>query len=324
MDTLHSAQRKRPRRLRTALAAFALVAVLLPGTSARAACALGDTAVATLTWGAWQKPSSGSQTADITTAAVTSGTGTLLYGTPVAGTFTITANPQCTGTLAITLSDAGGASGVTLSNFHLNVGGTAIANGGTVALPGASYSKTLTVGATATYTSAVATGLAHPTFNIHMLESGSSKTNDLNGATSNITFDVPITFNKTADIDFGTVAALTASTYRISTTGATSVVSGSGSFYSGSPHAASITVIGSTSDGITIQATGYTANNGVTPSSATCAYNGGAETACSSAFTGVAPGAGQTLLVGVDVAADGTQAGTTTAAPTFTINVNYQ
>jgi hypothetical protein len=35
----------------------------------------------------------------------------------------------------------------------------------------------------------------------------------------------------------------------------------------------------------------------------------------------VAPGAGKTLLLGVTVAADGTQAAGTTAAPTFTVQV---
>ena len=34
-----------------------------------------------------------------------------------------------------------------------------------------------------------------------------------------------------------------------------------------------------------------------------------------------APGAGKTLLLGVDVAADGTQAAGTAAAPTFTVTV---
>ena len=141
--------------------------------------------------------------------------------------------------------------------------------------------------------------------------------------TANIAFDTPLSMNKTSDIDFGTVTASNASTYRISTAGAVSTVTGTGTSISGSPHAASITLSGSSSQLMNISAGLYTANNGVTPSNASCAYNGGASGACS-IIGAAAPGAGKTLLVGVDVAADGTQAAGTSAAPTFTITAVYQ
>jgi hypothetical protein len=189
-----------------------------------------------------------------------------------------------------------------------------------LANPGAAGLR-LKIGATATYTNAVSAGSCTPTFNIHIAQ-GTHTFDFLENET--IAFDVGITFNKISDIDFGTVTALNSSTYRMSTAGAESVVTGTGAALFGTPKAANITISGSTTDGVTIQATGYTANNGVTPSNAQCSYDGGASAACSSAITGAAPGAGKTLLVGVDVAADGTQASGSTATPTFTINVNYQ
>lgn len=140
--------------------------------------------------------------------------------------------------------------------------------------------------------------------------------------TANIAFDTPLALSKTADIDFGTVKAGTSSTYTITTAGAVSAT-GSGSFVFGSPHAASITISGSSTQLMNISVGGYTANNGVTPSNATCAYNGGSSGSCN--ITGAAaPGTGKTLLVGVDAAADGTQAGGTSATPSFTITAVYQ
>jgi len=139
--------------------------------------------------------------------------------------------------------------------------------------------------------------------------------------TANIAFDTPLTLTKTSDINFGTVTAANASTYRISTAGAVSTVSGTGTQIYGTTSAGSITITGSASDTITISAGSYTANNGVTPSNATCSYKGAAATAC--LVTGAAPGSGTPLLLGVDVAADGTQAAGSTAAPTFVMSVTY-
>ncbi len=308
--------------IKLAMAIIALAVLLLPAAPAQAACSLSISQTTPLNWSTWQKPS-GSVTADITTADALSGTGTHLYGTAAHGVFSITSNPQCSGTITITVADNGGATGVTLSNFHLVYNGSSVANGTSgLTLPGSS-GKQLLVGATATYDNTVSTSTESPTLKITVLESGHSVSTSPS-ETASISFDVPLTLTKTSDIDFGTVSANNASTYRISTAGTTSVVSGTGQFFSGTPTASSITVAGSTTDTITIQATGYTANNGVTPSNATCSYNGAASQACSSAITGAAPGAGKTLLVGVDVATDGTQAINTSAAPTFTINVNYQ
>ncbi len=139
--------------------------------------------------------------------------------------------------------------------------------------------------------------------------------------TANIRFDTPLNITKTQDIDFGSVQASTADTYTISPTGSTSH-SGSGAYLFGSPHAASITLAGSTTNTMNISVGSYTANNGVTPANATCKYGSGAAGSCAIPAA-AAPGAGTTLLVGADVTADGTQAAGTTAAPTFTLTIVY-
>ena len=140
--------------------------------------------------------------------------------------------------------------------------------------------------------------------------------------TANIAFDAPVTLNKTADINFGTETAANASTYRITTAGAVTTTVGTGAHLYGATNAGSITIAGPAADTLTISVGGYTANNGVTPSNASCSYvvPFAAVTPCSYAAA-VAPGAGKTLLVGVDVATDGTQAAGTAAAPSFTVTV---
>jgi hypothetical protein len=141
--------------------------------------------------------------------------------------------------------------------------------------------------------------------------------------TANIAFDTAITITPVNDIDFGTVEALSATTYVINTADTVSVSAGTGQLLGGTPASGELTIIGSTTQLIDITANNYVANAGVTPSAATCAYNGGAAAACTS-LTGVAaPGAGKTLLLGVTAAADGTQAANSTAAPTFDIVVAY-
>jgi hypothetical protein len=139
--------------------------------------------------------------------------------------------------------------------------------------------------------------------------------------TANIRFDTPLTLNKTADIDFGSVQAGVADTYTISPTGATSH-SGSGAYLFGSPHAASITVSGSSTQTLNISAGSYTASTHVTPSNATCKYGAAAAGSCTIPAA-AAPGAGTTLLVGVDAAATAATTAGTTEAPTFTLTIVY-
>ena len=140
--------------------------------------------------------------------------------------------------------------------------------------------------------------------------------------TANIKFDTPLSLTKNNDIQFGTVKARQAGTYVINTANNVTASSG-GVWLFGIPAAGSIAVTGSTTNTVTISTSGYTANNGVTPSAATCKYGAGMAVSCDSGISGAAPGASTPLLVGVQVVADGTQAPGSTATPSFTVSVVY-
>jgi hypothetical protein len=276
-----------------------------------------------LTFGTMQIPG-GSVTDIISPAGAQSGTGTFLYGPVSEGDYTITCTGTCTTKFSFYIagvSPCWGVSGISASQVNYQNGAAT----GTLPFPGGltnagnGVSADLKLGTTATYTSSVVAGTCALGFNFAITEGGPVTYFPEN---ANIGFDVALALTKNADINFGTVNALNASTYRISTAGTVSTVSGTGIPLYGATAAGNITIVGSTTDGITISAGGYIADNGVTSSNAQCSYDGGAAAPC--AMTGAAPGSGKTLLVGVDVATDGTQAGGTTAAPTFTISVAYQ
>jgi hypothetical protein len=271
-----------------------------------------------------QKPSSGSQTFTISTSGATSGTGTLLYGSTSVGTIGIKCSGACSGkTITIDIPPYTGNCGETHS-FTVGVEGSGEndpvpASG----FPNPGSDEFFYIGETVTYPPSVLTGVScntNPTVNI----TGSSGGGVSTSYNSVGAFDVGVTMSKNSDINFGTVNAHNSSKYRISTAGAVSVVTGTGTTLYGSTSAANITVSGSTADSIIISTSGYTADQGVTPSNATCSYDGSAASSCDAGISVAAPGAGKTLLLGVDVAADGTQAAGTTAAPSFTVNVAYQ
>ena len=140
--------------------------------------------------------------------------------------------------------------------------------------------------------------------------------------TANVNFDTALTITKTNDISFGLVKALQAGTYTISAAGVVTPTAG-GVVLGGTPTAASLSIVGSTTQLIDISTGNYQVNAGVTPSAATCKYNAGIEAACGTLTSQAAPGTGKTLLVGVQIAADGTQGAGSTAAPTFDVVVNY-
>jgi hypothetical protein len=246
------------------------------------------------------------------------GSGTLLYGIPAPGDYTIKCTSGCGSSISIDLQNvSSNCTGLSIFNKLINYNNGEFTNappGSGLSDPGGS-GKDLKLGATAGFDSTVPTAACTPTFDIVINATHFAQT-------ASIGFDVALSRTKNSDINVGTVSALNASTYRVSTAGVLSTVSGTGTSLYGTTTAGNIKIVGSTADGITISAGGYTVNNGVTPSNAQCSYNGGAAAAC--AMTGVAPGSGKTLLVGVDVATDGTQAGGTTAAPAFTISVAYQ
>lgn len=145
--------------------------------------------------------------------------------------------------------------------------------------------------------------------------------------TANITFEAALTLTKNADINIGAVTALQANTYTIDTAGAISVTgAGTGVSIGGTISAGDITIIGSTTQTISITDGNYSAAAGgvsAVTSSATCKYGAAAAVDCTGLAAQAAPGAGTTLLIGVAVSADGTQAAGSTAAPTFDIIVNY-
>jgi hypothetical protein len=273
-----------------------------------------------LNFGTLQIPSSGSQNFGVNPVGGTAGNGTLLYGIPANGDYTIKCTGTCTSAISLSITSGSTCTGLTsigswLGNYNNGGANGALPFSG-LANPGAS-GKDFKVGAGATYTSSATAGTCTPTFTINLTETGTTNFTE----NASIGFDVGLALNKNSDINFGTVTAANASTYRISTAGAVSTVSGTGTQIYGTTSAGSITITGSASDTITISAGSYTANNGVTPSNATCSYKGAAATAC--LVTGAAPGSGTTLLLGVDVAADGSQAAGTTAAPTFVVSATY-
>lgn len=140
--------------------------------------------------------------------------------------------------------------------------------------------------------------------------------------TANVTFDTPLTITKNADIVFGVVKAAQAANYVIDTAGAVTPAGG-GVWLYGSPHAADLTIIGSTTQSFDVSVGNYAADGGVTPSLARCSYDGDPEAACGALTTQAAPGGGKTLLVGVKIVADGNQVAHDHPEPTFDITVTY-
>jgi len=136
-----------------------------------------------------------------------------------------------------------------------------------------------------------------------------------------LSFAEKVSLSNLIDADMGVLLAQTSGVYTLSPQGGLTASEG-GVALGGDVNAGSVTISGSNEQAITVQATNYTASNGVVPSDATCSYDGGAASAC--AMNGLAPpGAGKTLLVGVTITVDGTQAPQTTAAPSFDLVVNY-
>jgi hypothetical protein len=290
-----------------------------------------------LSWGVLQIPS-GSATCSMPTPnscpcssnwCAGASTGIPLYDGPEStndGCFDLKCTGSgCGGNISIAVNASpGGCAGVTgvgsLSFYDVSLA-QSFTLPATVVAPAANATKEFCIGATASYNSSVTSGgvLCSPTISVNVASSAL-----IFNQPADIGFDAALALTKNSDINFGTVTANNASTYKISTAGVLSIVSGTGVQLYGTTSAGNITIVGSAADGITISTGGYIANNGVTPSAATCAYNGGGASSCNAGINVAAPGAGTTLLVGVKVAANGTQAAGTTAAPSFTVTVAYQ
>ncbi len=95
------------------------IACLSFGGPALAATTFSATEVTKLTFGVLQKPTSGTQTFTIDSQGPTSGTGTVLYGTPTPGQYTLTCTGTCTGTVTLDVQNINsGNANVTISNFQ--------------------------------------------------------------------------------------------------------------------------------------------------------------------------------------------------------------
>lgn len=138
---------------------------------------------------------------------------------------------------------------------------------------------------------------------------------------TSITLDTPVALTLNKNIDFGTVRQGSC-TYFIDTSGSVSVVSGSGCGYlTGATAAASVSF--SAAGTVTYGVGGYTADRGVTPSDAECEEVGGGITlhCLGGAASSTASG---TVLIGVHVTTDGTQAGGITYSPSMVLTVTLQ
>jgi hypothetical protein len=152
---------KKPLAATVCIIVFAVAA----GRARAAPCDLSVVEVQTLDWGTLQKPAAGSENFFVKPGDATSGTGTLLYGVPVHGQYKIKSTGNCSAGITILITDTGGASGVTITNYQLKYGGTAFNNGDSgLADPGTSTA--LRIGAEATYDTSVNIGAEHPTFTI--------------------------------------------------------------------------------------------------------------------------------------------------------------
>jgi hypothetical protein len=139
---------------------------------------------------------------------------------------------------------------------------------------------------------------------------------------ANIQFDTAFTFNFVSNIDYASVKSATAGDYTINTTGTLSAANG-GVLITGTPTVGQVTIIGSSTQAITISISGTTADQGVSVTATRGRYGAGAEQ--NFPISGGPPGAGGTnLFIGATVHADGTQADSVTANPVITIQAIYQ
>jgi hypothetical protein len=123
-----------------------------------------------LRFGVLQVPASGSHTRTVSTAGATSGTGIELLSSPAAqaGQFTLSCSASCTGSWNITIN----ATNVVTGNAALSIGSwTGNYIGVPINIPSSgnpkcNSAKTLLLGATATYTSAIPEGAYTPTYDV--------------------------------------------------------------------------------------------------------------------------------------------------------------
>lgn len=284
------------------------------------------TQAASLNWSAWQIPAA-SVTGIISSAGVTSGTGTQIYGTKAAGNYTVarsSSQTHCTSvTFSITASNCN-ASGCTLSAFRGSwAGGAEAAFPITSTTLPSNAGQALRIGATATYNNTVTAGVKAPTYTIGIRYNALADATYAQSAA--LTFDAPLSIDTVTPIRFGFVQASTAGNFTIDKNG-TITAGGGGVWLGGTKNAGSMRIVGSATQTITISTGSYVASGiggGVTLSAATCAYNNGVEAACSLTTQAAPTSAGKTLVLGVRATVNASQTGNSAATPSFTVTVTY-
>lgn len=329
---LESCDRILPKRLAVFAAIVCLIAVL-PIRQAEAGhgggtCAAAPTVVQTqsLNFTTLQVPAA-SSTYTVSGSGSASGTGTSLYGIASGGAYSIssgsTPETNCSTVTINVSSPSCGATGCTLGSWTGKYGNTNLSGAPpwTVSkLPGGGTN--LTLGATATYTSAVPAGSYVPSFTVSVHYD--SLPDNSFPQTGNIGFDIPLSIDTVSNVSMGVVQASTAATYTINSAGV--LTAGSGTWLSGTLSAGNLLIHGSATQTISISAGSYTSSGqggGVTVSNATCSYNGGAELPCSLSTQAPPTAAGKTLKLGITTTVNSKQSAGTSATPTFTITVTY-
>lgn len=151
--------------------AVALVYVCMASTALAAeSCTITENT--TLAFGGLQKPGSGSETYTIPAdGGSPTGTGTLLYGTPIRGKYTLKKTGSGGGFTSITIdiqNVSTGNANVTLGSFTGDYNGSAVASFPATGLakPATGAGTTHYLGATATYNSSAPVGSLTPSFDI--------------------------------------------------------------------------------------------------------------------------------------------------------------
>lgn len=142
-----------------------------------------------------------------------------------------------------------------------------------------------------------------------------------------VEFFDPFVITETVPASFGRLISGVATTYVLEPTD--NLIPGAGgSSTGGTPTAGRYTISDSaTGDAIDIVVNNPVANGGVTITAFDCQWNGGAQvdngTFCSFSTLPNPTSTGQELVVGFDIAVDGTQSSTEAANPAFDVSVLY-
>lgn len=148
---------------------FLILAATFVSLSAYAATLSFSGSPTNLQFGTLQIPSSGSHTFTVSATGGTSGTGTLVSGTPSNAQVRLKRTGRPAGTISIDIQNINtGNPNLTLSAFTGRYGTTNISSFpvGGLSDPGTGSGTALKIGATATYNSSISSGALTPTFDV--------------------------------------------------------------------------------------------------------------------------------------------------------------